>query len=61
MGLIVAGWVVMLVTIAVRTSDGLAGWEVCCSRGSEAIVVILCYLLLIGGPGRDFAVGGMCG
>jgi len=57
-GLIVAGWVVRLVTIVVRMSDGLMHWEVCCSTGSEAIMVILCCLLLIGVPGRDFAVGG---
>jgi len=53
--------VVRLVTIVVHTNDGLTGWEVCSSRGSEAIMVILCCLLLIGGPGRDFAVGGMWG
>jgi len=53
--------VVRLVTIVVHTNDGLTGWEVCSSRGSEAIMVILCCLLLIGGPGRDFAVGGTWG
>ncbi len=60
-GSIVVVWVVGFVTIAVHMSDGLTGWEGCTSRGSDAIIVILCCLLLVGVLGRDFAVGGTWG